>query len=419
MRNDTYLLTFILALAMLQGCHRDPAGEDPEQVVPQEPQKLVVSATTSMDAAADGTTVDAQPQQREVTITASGDVLVHRRVVDSARDHEGGFQYVLDALRQSIDAVEGPQLTLVNLETPLTEAYVDPFNANPPVLGSPPELAGALAALGVDIVSVANNHALDQTADGLADTVKTVRDAHLGVVGAGGDRDEALQPWITKRGGLRVGFLGFAGHVNRGPGRTAKTLMHIARLRDEEEALAAITRVRERVDIVVVATHWSHDFARRPVQSQRRLARAMVEAGADVIVGTGPHVLQEVERLQSQRGEAIVAYSLGNAISNQGLHYKVGHRIRPEEHPVAITPGTRDVVLLAVKIRSPEPGRVEVVSVEAQVMWIVNNFWERRLNDEVPVDIRLEGLSEVEEDLRTERLQVVGETLGSEVRLIP
>lgn len=416
MPRDTRLLMFVLTISAVQGCQRDGATRDSE---PESLHQPALATRASADAAADGASVDAEDQRREVTITASGDVLIHRRVLDSARAHEGGFEYTLGALGQAIDAVEGPQVTLVNLETPLTEAYEDPFNANPPVLGSPPELAGVLKALGVDVVSVANNHALDQTSDGLSDTLQTVHDAQLGVVGAGGDRDEALQPWIVKRGGLSVGFLGFAGHVNRGPGRRAKKLVHIARLRDEDEALEAIARVRKQVDVMVVAAHWSHDFARQPVKNQRQLARAMVKAGADVIIGTGPHVLQDVERLPSPRGEAIVAYSLGNAISNQGLHYKVGHRIRPEEHPVAITPGTRDVVLLAVKIRSPEPDRVDVISVEAQVMWIVNNFWERRLTDEVPVDIRLERLSEVEEDLRTERLKVVGETLGSEVRLIP
>jgi poly-gamma-glutamate synthesis protein (capsule biosynthesis protein) len=195
--------------------------------------------------------------------------------------------------------------------------------------------------------------------------------------------------------------------------------MHVARLRDEEEVLSAIAGLRDRVDVLVVAAHWSHDFVGRPVQAQRQLARRMIDAGADVIVGTGPHVLQEVARLPSPRGEALVAYSLGNLVSNQGLRYKVGDRVRRDDHPVAMTPGTRDVVLLAVKVASPSPGRVEIQSVDATVFWIANNFWERRLDESVPVDIRLLRLRDVDEALRTERLRIVGETLGPEVTLVP
>ena len=354
-----------------------------------------------------------------MTIAASGDVLVHQRVVDSARAHDDGFGYAFGPLSQAIEAIDGPSIVLVNLETPLTQAYISPLNANPPVLGAPPELAKALVTTGIDVVSVANNHAMDQTVNGLADTVQTSRDAGLGVVGAGHGRDEAYQPWITEQGGLRVGYLGFAGHVNAGPGGRTEDQMQVALLRHEEDALAAITRLRAQVDVVVVAAHWSHDFVTTPLASQRSLARRMVDAGADLILGTGPHVLQQVERLESPRGQALVAYSLGNLISNQGLRYQPGHRIRADEHPVAITPGTRDAVLLAAKISSPEAGRVEIESVEATVFWVENNFWERRLSDEVPVDIHLSRLRDVDEALRTERLAAVGETLGSAVVLVP
>lgn len=359
---------------------------------------------------------------REVVVAAGGDVLIHRRVLESARAHEGSFGHVLGAFRQAIDEVEadrGRVVTFVNQETPLTEAYVDPVNTHPPMLGSPPELAAALRGLGVDVISVANNHALDQNADGLADTLATARAAGLGVVGAGEDAASSLRPWTVERNGLRLGVLGFTSHVNQGPGAHAKVLMQVARLRETEDVLAAIAAVRPEVDVVVVAVHWSSDFTPRPLESQRRLAREMVEAGADLILGTGPHIPQEVERLDSPRGDALVAYSLGNLISNQGLQYTAGHRLRPDEHPVAITPGTRDAPVLAVRLRAPERGRVEIAQADVVALWTANNFWERRADPSIPVDVRLVRLRDAEAAIREERLRVLADVLGPAVRLVP
>jgi hypothetical protein len=359
---------------------------------------------------------------REVVVAAGGDVLIHRRVLESAQAHEGGFGYVLGAFRQAIDEVEadrGRVMTFVNQETPLTEAYVDPVNTHPPMLGSPPELAAALRALGVDVISVANNHAFDQNADGLADTLATARAAGLGVVGAGEDAASSLRPWTVERNGLVIGVLGFTNHVNQGPGAHSRVPMQIARLRETDAAPAAIAAARRDVDVLVVAVHWSSDFTKQPASSQRRLARELVEAGADLILGTGPHVPQEVERLQSPRGDALVAYSLGNLISNQGLQYTAGHRIRPDEHPVAITPGTRDAPVLAVRLRAPEQGRVEIVAADVVGLWTANNFWERRTDESIPVDVRLVRLRDVDPATREERLRVLGGVLGPAVRLLP
>lgn len=371
------------------------------------------------DGAANTAEADPAPDAGRVTLTAAGDVLIHRTVATAADQHDDGFRGLLEALGETIaEVAPAPSVSLVNLETPLTEQYVSPFNANPPVLGSPPELAGALAAVGVDLVTVANNHATDQTIAGLVDTVTTARAAGLGVVGAGADAEAALAPWITERGGVRLGFIGVARHVNRGAGGRGAPMV-IPLLRHEEPLLAAIGRLREQVEVVVVVVHWSHDFARRPSRPQRSLARRMIEAGADLIIGSGPHVVQEVERLPSARGEALVAYSLGNLISNQGLRYRVGERVHPEAHPVAVTPGTRDNPLLVVRLQVPEAGRVELEAVEAVGLWTVNNFWERRGDDEATVEVRLQRLRDAAPELRSERLEALRQALGEAVTVHP
>lgn len=436
----------VIVLAILWGgCQRGSSVDtEREESADSAPHHSVDADIAETDA---DTTLDAESGStstpRELIVAASGDVMIHRRVLESATANPERFRGVFAALAAGIDELEAngryEVVTLLNQESPLTEQYNPPYNANPPVLGSPPELAQDLQSVGVDLLSFANNHAFDQTAAGLVDSLSTARAAGLGVIGAAVDEGEVFEPLIVERGGIRVGFLGAAGHVNGGGGRAGRTPVFVARLRDEEALLEAIRRLSSEVDAVVVAAHWSHDFVQQPLRSQRALAREMAEAGADVIFGTGPHVLQEVERLETTRGESIVAYSLGNSISNQGLRYRAGHRIRSHEHPVAITPGTRDVLLLAVHLRFEESAATtspsasdatsdadtqrtrrvpEIVSVRAIAMWNHNNFWERRGRDDVPVDIRLRRLRDVDEALREERSTAIAETLGPEVELI-
>jgi poly-gamma-glutamate capsule biosynthesis protein CapA/YwtB (metallophosphatase superfamily) len=423
-------IALCLLLFIVAACDRDRAesaalGDASAPATHADAENTADAGVAESDAAAAAKSRAATPRarEREVVIAASGDIMIHRRVLEAAEADDARFRGILSALGEAIREVgDGGDLeviTMLNAETPLTEEYNPPFNANPPVLGAPPELAEDLRSLGVDLLSLANNHALDQTAAGLVDTIAVAKRAGLGVIGASTEASGALAPWIAERAGLRVGFIGAAGHVNGGVGRGSRTPVYIARLRDEEALLAAIASLRPTVDVVVVAAHWSHDFVRQPLRSQRELARRMAEAGADVILGTGPHVLQEVERLQTPRGETVVAYSLGNVISNQGLRYRAGHKILAHEHPVAITPGTRDVVLFTAHIRAPQRGQVEIARVAAVTMWNHNNFWERRGRDDVTVDIRLRRLRDLDEALREERLAAVGATLGEAVELVP
>jgi poly-gamma-glutamate synthesis protein (capsule biosynthesis protein) len=396
-------------------------GEQPASPAVDAGRREELAAPEHADAAA-AVPVEPEPPAREVVVQAAGDVLVHRAVVDSARAQEGGFGYVLSGLRSAIEDPGGraskvPVVTLVNLETPLTDTRVDPVNTLPPVLGAPPELARALADVGVDVVSLANNHAMDQTPEGLVDSLATARAAGLGVVGVGPDEGEAFRHRTIERGGLKVAFVGFTHHVNGGAGSAAYGAV-VALLRENERVMASIAEARAEADVVVVAVHWSSDFVGRPLRDQRDLAHRMIDAGADVIVGTGPHILQEVERLPSPRGAAVVAYSLGNLVSNQGLLHRPGLPPR-SGHPVAVTAGTRDAVLLRVHLRAPADGRVEVAAVEAVPMWTANNVWERRAGSGVAADIAVVRLRDAATEVREERRPIIARTLGPVVDLVP
>jgi hypothetical protein len=404
------------ALALSWACGSTPPAEPrpaasrdeaPASQAPRDPAPPP-SAPVGDDA------VPAPRGPRRVVIGGSGDVLAHLKVVRSAREHAdvGGFLHVFGELREVIGQDE---VAVVNLETPLSER-VPPETGNPPVLGAPAEVADALAAAGVDVAAVANNHAYDQTALGVEDTLRALEAAGVHAIGAAARPEAAPGPAIVERGGVRVALLAFTERVNRGPGSPTHR-GHVARFA-RETAGPAIAAARAQADVVVVSIHWSHDFRERPMPHQRENARWMVEQGVDVILGHGPHVLQEVERIPSPRGEAVCAYSLGNLVSNQALRYRLGRRAPTTVHPAVVLPTTRDGAWLRVRLAVHE-GAVRVEAVEAVPLWTHNNFL-RALEERVEprLDIRIRPLRNAEPEVQAERRPAIERALGPAVALV-
>lgn len=351
---------------------------------------------------------------RRVTIAGSGDLLLHIKVNQAARDHD--WDHVFSGLRE---ATEAGDVTFANLETPLVDDVIDVRTGSPPVLGASGDVAGALARAGVDVLGCANNHAYDQGAHGLSRTLDLVRAANVVAVGADEDEAAAFRHRIVEHQGLRIAFLAYSERINRGPGpRPPMTYVANLRGRNEPRLLEAIAAARADADLVVLGIHWSHDFVATPRHGQRRKAQAWVDAGVDLILGTGPHVLQSVERLTSPRGEAVVAYSLGNLVSNQGNRYRVGKRVSEKLHRALRLPGTRDAVLLRAEA-VVEGGRVSFPALEGRAMWVHNNFFDRRYRRVRDFDIHIQPLSATPEEVRAERLPAIQETLGEAVQVTP
>ncbi|MBX3274800.1 MAG: CapA family protein [Sandaracinaceae bacterium] len=352
----------------------------------------------------------AQPAAaRRVVIGASGDVLFHTRVVASARA-SGGFDHTLSGLRSIVTDAE---IAFANLETPLSTEHA-PMRGDPPRLGAPPEAAGALARAGIDVLSVANNHAWDQRAEGLVETVAALEAAGIASVGAAPDEEDAPGPIVIERAGVRVAFVAFTDVLQGHPG-TRRPPLRVATW-DERRARRALERARARADLVVASMHWGLGYRHDDRSEQRSAAAALVRHGADLVLGHGPHVLQRVERVSSPRGEALVVYSLGNLVSNQGYLYRRGVRERSAELPLR-EPATRDGVWLRAGLELRD-GRVAIGGVEAIPLWTHNNHWdvERR---RVPPDVRVLPHRDVDDDaLRAERRAAIEAVLGPVVNLL-
>lgn len=352
----------------------------------------------------------AQRAGREVTIGAGGDLLLQPRVVSAARAAIDGFDRVVGPLRRLAPSED---IAFANLESPLSEE-IAVTSGSPPTLGAPSDAAGSLARAGLDVISLANNHAWDQGARGAALTLAALDEAGIAAIGAGTTDDDALAPHVVTRGSLRVAFVAVTMRVNAGPGH-AEPQARIATW-SPSRIVAVLEAARRAADLVVVSIHWSHDFWERPREEERERARFLVEHGADVVLGHGPHVLHPVERIASPRGEAVCAYSLGNLVSNQGFAYHLGQTVGG--HEATWRPDARDGAWLRVHARI-DGDRISIPTIEAVPLFTYNNYLERDADVEEHEDIRVQRLEDVADvALRAERRAAIAAALGPAVTLV-
>lgn len=372
---------------------------------------LSASVAWSAVVVAQQVEADRETDPPRVRIAGGGDLLLHIKVNKAAERH--GWDHVFGALEPIFSEDE---IAFANLETPLVDDVNEVRTGSPPILGAPAEAATALANAGVDVLGCANNHALDQRAVGLARTVTAVEDAGIACIGAG-DRETIWTPRVVHRGGLRVAFLSTTQRVNRGPGTREPEAFVACHRTDPERLMTAIDQAREVADVVVLAVHWSHDFAERPSRHQRRLAREWVDRGVDLILGTGPHVLQKIVRTTSPRGDAVIAYSLGNLVSNQGQRWEPGRRVSAAAHTAVRIPDTRDGLVLRTEFTKVD-GQLELSRLEGVPLFTVNNYWAWWFERAVGHDIRVIRLADADEDVQQSRLPAIRAAIGDEVSLV-
>ena len=315
------------------------------------------------------------PPPPRLRLVAVGDILMHQDVKASAEHAAQGFPALWADL---VPLFQGADLAFGNLETP-----VAPTTGRPGVpfqFNAPATLPAALRASGFTVLSTANNHAFDQGGKGVRETLDRLHAEHLVAVGSGEDQSRAEALQMVERQGLKIAFLGFTDLFNIDLNRKATEPW--VRPLDLEPALAAVREARSRADLVVVSVHWGNEYQHQPTRRQRDIAKQLVAAGCDLLLGHHPHVLQPAEMVEAGGRRALVAYSLGNFISNQDRMY------RADLFPVAGGDSRDGAALQAVFEPRKEPdGRTRLVLAEAsfEPLWTENNWGEPASKREIRV----------------------------------
>jgi poly-gamma-glutamate capsule biosynthesis protein CapA/YwtB (metallophosphatase superfamily) len=239
---------------------------------------------------------------RELTVAVVGDIMLGGTAAPELARY--GYDYPFERIGKLLRDAD---LAFGNLEGPLTirgEAQRKQY-----VFRSPPDLvAPALARAGFDIVSLANNHSMDYSVEGLRDTMQALQSAGIRHVGAGENLAAARQPALLERGGGRVAVLAYS--LTFPEDFWAEDHRPGTAFGHEDQVRADVASARSKADIVLVSFHWGQEGSTELRDYQRKLGHAAIEAGAAAVIGHHPHVLQGVERYRG----GVILYSLGNFV---------------------------------------------------------------------------------------------------------
>lgn len=252
---------------------------------------------------------------RDGTMLFVGDVMLSRYVGEVMN---GKGDYNLPFLKVA-DTIKDADLAFANLEGPISSRGANvgskySFRADPRVVQG-------LQFAGFDIVSVANNHMWDYGPEAFLDTLSHLKDAGIAYVGGGYDFKGAHEGVVKDINGTKVAFLGYTNLLPQSVSATENSA-GVSYLNDEQ-IIKDIQEIKNKSDMVAVSFHWGEEYQAQHNQQQERIAKAAIDAGASLVIGHHPHVVQEVERYK----DGWIAYSLGNFVFDQNFSKETTHSI--------------------------------------------------------------------------------------------
>jgi poly-gamma-glutamate synthesis protein (capsule biosynthesis protein) len=319
-------------------------------------------------------------QLAQVSFAVAGDVIPHEAVRAAAAAQGPDAQGWTALFSDVADVFRSVDFGFVNMETPVAPAHSK--GSKPFMFDAPVALPEALKASGIKIVSFANNHVMDQGWPGFTETREHLREVGLLFSGTGDSAAQAWQPVIVEANGINVGWLGMTRWLNgnRNPDKEDQPQVNFlpypgesggAPGADEAKVLDAVKAARAQCDFLVISVHWGIEYATAPRPEDVDLAHKMLDAGASVVVGHHPHVLQPVETYRTADGRnTVIFYSLGNFLSNQSRSYVDGLMPDKEGDP------RDEMIALFSAVRQdygPAGIRVELGHVGILPAWEENN----------------------------------------------
>ncbi|MFZ0544850.1 MAG: CapA family protein [Candidatus Promineifilaceae bacterium] len=287
----------------IDGLHPDDPGYPLQQ-----PWSL--AAKTGFETAASQLSAELQansPADSWIHLTAVGDLMLARSLGGAIA---GGnlaypFEDVVDRLRTADITVGNMESSLGNIGEPAPKSYT--FQA-------PPDAAESLALAGFDVVSLANNHAMDYGPEALLQGISLLRQANVAPIGAGANAAEAHTPYIQEVNGLKLAFLGYVNVPVEGA--TAFDVESWNATENSpglawaypENVTADVTAARQQADLVIVVLHSGFEYVDAPSVPQIAAAHAAIDAGAALVIGHHAHILQGIDFYM----EGVIVYGLGN-----------------------------------------------------------------------------------------------------------
>lgn len=315
------------------------------------------STNVIQDSSVESETVEEKIEPINFTMTAIGDTLCHNTQYWDAYNSstkQYDFSYVYDDIK---DYTSSADITIGSLET--TFAGEDMGYSNYPVFNSPDSLATGLKDIGVDVISLAGNHALDYGYSGICRTIDVLDNvgiSHLGTYKSAEDQDKIL---IKDVKGVKIAFINYTYGTNGIPVPSDKP--YCLNLIDKDLISKQIKQAKEQnVDMIVACMHWGTEYKTSANDEQKELADFLFKSGVDIILGNHPHVLEPMEKKtitldDGSTKDVFVVYALGNFTADQRAEI------------------TRDSAILNLDITKDSDGKILINKVSYVPIYMYKN----------------------------------------------
>lgn len=336
MRTMRLLVAALLITVLLTGCVGAPSrtsekpSDKPDIVADQLSQEQGTEAEPGSESVSDKQPIDLgskpEPDKKpgktgssDALWVAVGDIMMHMPQLPAYYD-KTAKRYNFNPFFEKVKPIlEQGDWSLANLETPISTK--DLGYSGYPRFNAPSELAEALKYAGFNVVTNANNHSLDRGAEGIKRTLQHLEKQGFATKGTARSKAEADKLTIIERQGIKMGLLAYTYGTNGIA--LPKGKPYSVALIDEKAIIRDIKRLREAgTDFITVALHFGVEYQLTPNDTQKKLARKLIAAGADIIAGAHTHVVQPYETVEVSEADGsvrrgLIIYSMGNFISNQ------------------------------------------------------------------------------------------------------
>lgn len=328
--------------------HGEPADTTPEQITTPKETATTTAPKTETETTTEEPVV--QPAEKlTVSLVCAGDNLIHSPIYNQASARAGGDGYDFSFVYEKIEKyIQPADLAILNQETVVTDAYPP---SNYPLFCSPEALGDYMVEeVGFDVISMANNHVLDMGESGMVSSLEYWDSKHPDIVryGAYLSEEDMNDIRVKEVNGVTFAFLGYMEHTNglTNPENLGTRLVYLSELDTVEQQIKLASKL---ADVVIVSPHFGVEVSNIVTDQQRELAKKFVDWGADIVIGTQPHTVQECEWIEREDGTSgFVFYCLGNFVSAMNNYLAMVGGIG--EIGIELDPVTREVTLTEPKL---------------------------------------------------------------------
>ena len=249
--------------------------------------------------------VEELPKEKRMSLIAVGDVLIHESVYKDALNSDGTYDFH-KMFTEVEDIIKKYDLKYCNQESTIGGSVLG--ISGYPSFNSPDEIGDEIVNLGFNLISLANNHALDKGEDAVRYSNSYWKTKDVITAGTYNSVEERDAVHIYEKNGIKYAFFAYTTISNA---RVKNN--YILNMYSADRAKSDIEKIKDKVDVIIVSMHWGVENYNTPNESQKQIAEYLSSLGVNIIIGAHPHVVQSVEYV----GDTLVIYSLGNFISNQ------------------------------------------------------------------------------------------------------